>query len=158
LDGGLKTRSEVENLDIAVGGHLLRLADIADVRYGDAEPATFKIRHNGKPVVVIGVTPAPNVNLLQLGQSLQSVVEKIKAELPAGVTLSQYVDQPTLVEASVWEFEKSFLEALVIVLVVTFFFLGWRTGVVVAASVPLVLSIVAVVMYIFDEPDRISWR
>ncbi len=157
LDGGLKTRSEVEDLDIFVGGHLLRLADIADIRYGDAEPAAFKIRHNGKPVVVIGVTPAPNVNLLQLGHSLQSVVENIKAELPAGVTLSQYVDQPTLVEASVWEFEKSFLEALVIVLIVTFLFLGWRTGVVVAASVPLVLSIVAVVMYIFDwNLDRIS--
>jgi multidrug efflux pump subunit AcrB len=157
MDSALTTRSEVENLDIAVGGHLLRLADIAEIRYGDAEPAAFKIRHNGKPVVVIGVTPSPNANLIQMGQSLQTVVQKIKAELPAGVTLSQYVDQPALVNASVWEFEKSFLEALVIVLAVTFLFLGWRAGLVVAASVPLVLGIVAVVMYMFDwSLDRIS--
>ncbi len=157
MDGALKTRSDVENLDIAVGGRLLRLADIADIRYGDAEPAAFKIRHNSKPVVVIGVTPAPNVNLIGLGESLHTEVQQIKADLPAGVTLSQYVDQPKLVDASVWEFEKSFLEALVIVLAVTFLFLGWRTGIVVAASVPLVLGIVAVVMYMFDwNLDRIS--
>ena len=157
MDSALHTRSDVENLDITVGGRLLRLADIADIRYGDAEPAVFKIRHNGKPVVVIGVTPAPNVNLIQLGKTLKGVVATIKADLPAGVTLSQYVDQPALVDASVWEFERAFLEALAIVLAVTFLFLGWRTGVVVAASVPLVLGIVAVVMYMFDwNLDRIS--
>lgn len=157
MNSALHTRREVENLDIAVAGRLLRLADIAEIRYGDAEPATFRIRHNGKPVVVIGVTPAPNVNLIELGQALQRSVQQIKSELPVGVSLSQYVDQPALVDASVWEFEKSFLEALVIVLAVTFLFLGWRTGIVVAASVPLVLGIVAVVMYMFDwNLDRIS--
>ncbi len=157
MDGALHTLGDVENVSITAGDHLVRLGDVADISYGDTEPAAFRIRHNGKAVVVIGVTPEPNANLIHLGQSLKNAVQGIESGLPAGVTLSQYVDQPALVDASIWEFEKSFLEALVIVLAVTFLFLGWRTGIVVAASVPLVLAIVAVVMYVLGwNLDRIS--
>jgi Cu/Ag efflux pump CusA len=73
--------------------------------------------------------------------------------LPAGVQIQQYADQPRVVAESVWEFERSFLEALAIVLAVSFLFLGWRTGIVVAASVPPVLALVAAIMRIPDA-DR----
>ncbi|MFX6601332.1 efflux RND transporter permease subunit, partial [Acinetobacter baumannii] len=90
-----------------------------------------------------------NANILAVGRDLAAELERIRADLPAGVEIEQYADQSKVAEASVWEFEKAFLEALAIVLAVSFFFLGWRTGVVVAASVPMVLGIVAVVMYAF---------
>jgi multidrug efflux pump subunit AcrB len=157
MDGTLRNTQDTANLSIVAGDHLVRLGDVAEVKYGYAEPSTFKIRHNGKQVVVIGVTPSPNANLIELGQLLKNAVEAIRSDLPLGLFLSQYADQPSLVEDSVWEFERAFLEALAIVLAVTFLFLGWRTGVVVAASVPLVLGIVAVVMYVFDwNLDRIT--
>ena len=81
------------------------------------------------------------------GSALEQRLAQMRQQLPVGVKIQQYADQPRVVAESVWEFERSFLEALAIVLAVSFLFLGWRTGIVVAASVPLVLGLVAAVMY-----------
>ena len=95
--------------------------------------------------------------MLDLGQALEKKLDQVRSQLPAGVQIQQYADQPRVVAESVWEFERSFLEALAIVLAVSFLFLGWRTGIVVAASVPLVLGLVAAVMYLAGwNLDRIS--
>ena len=69
-------------------------------------------------------------------------MKAITAELPVGIEVTQIADQPQIVEHSVSEFVKTFVEALGIVLLVSFLSLGWRTGIVVALSVPLVLAIV----------------
>ena len=95
--------------------------------------------------------------MLDFGRALEQRLAQVRQELPAGVEIQQYADQPRVVAESVWEFERSFLEALAIVLAVSFLFLGWRTGIVVAASVPLVLGLVAAVMYAAGwSLDRIS--
>ncbi|MES2918997.1 MAG: efflux RND transporter permease subunit [Pseudomonadota bacterium] len=155
--GRLRSAAEVANVSIAAGGKLLRLGDIAKVHTGYEDPASFTIRHNGHPVLVIGVTMAANANILTLGRDLDTEIERVRADLPVGLEIEKFADQPKVAEASVWEFEKSFVEALVIVLAVSFLFLGWRTGIVVAASVPLVLGIVAVIMLAFGwNLDRIT--
>ncbi|WP_215781959.1 efflux RND transporter permease subunit [Paludibacterium sp. B53371] len=156
-DAPLHSATEVAALPVQAGARQLRLGDVARVHSGYADPPSFTIRHNGQPVLAIGVTMSRNGNILQLGKALDAQLQQIRAGLPAGVSIEQYADQPKVVEESVWEFERSFLEALAIVLAVSFFFLGWRTGIVVAASVPLVLSLVAVVMAACGWPlDRIS--
>ncbi|MBV7543690.1 efflux RND transporter permease subunit [Acidovorax sp. sic0104] len=157
VDGGLKSAADVAKVTLEVGGQLLRLADIATVRTGYEDPPSFSIRHNGVPVLAIGVTMQQNGNVLDFGKALEQRLAQIKQEIPAGIEIQQYADQPRVVEESVWEFERSFLEALAIVLAVSFLFLGWRTGIVVAASVPLVLALVAAVMYAAGwNLDRIS--
>jgi multidrug efflux pump subunit AcrB len=157
VDGGLKSVADVGNVTLEVGGQLLRLADIATVRAGYEDPPSLTIRHNGVPVLAIGVTMQSKGNVLDFGHALEQRLAQIRAELPAGVEIQQYADQPRVVAASVWEFERSFLEALAIVLAVSFLFLGWRTGIVVAASVPLVLGLVAAVMHAAGWAlDRIS--
>jgi multidrug efflux pump len=157
VDGGLHGTADVANVTLEVGGQLLRLADIATVRSGYEDPPSMTIRHNGVPVLAIGVTMQRNGNVLDFGRALEQRLTQVKQELPAGVEIQQYADQPRVVEESVWEFERSFLEALAIVLAVSFLFLGWRTGIVVAASVPLVLGLVAAVMYAAGwSLDRIS--
>jgi multidrug efflux pump len=157
VDGGLKSAADVANVALEVGGQLLRLADIATVRTGYEDPPSFSIRHNGVPVLAIGVTMQQNGNVLDFGRALEQRMAQIRQEIPAGVEIQQYADQPRVVAESVWEFERSFLEALAIVLAVSFVFLGWRTGIVVAASVPLVLALVAGVMYAAGwNLDRIS--
>jgi multidrug efflux pump subunit AcrB len=157
VDGGLKSAADVANVTLEVGGQLLRLADIATVRTGYEDPPSFSIRHNGVPVLAIGVTMQRNGNVLDFGKALEQRLAQIRQEIPAGVEIQQYADQPRVVAESVWEFERSFLEALAIVLAVSFVFLGWRTGIVVAASVPLVLALVAGVMYAAGwNLDRIS--
>jgi multidrug efflux pump len=157
VDGRLGNVRDVSNVTLEVGGQLLRLADIATVRAGYEDPPSFSIRHNGVPVLAIGVTMQANGNVLDFGQALEQRLAQVRQELPAGVEIQQYADQPRIVADSVWEFERSFLEALAIVLAVSFLFLGWRTGIVVAASVPLVLGLVAAVMYAAGwNLDRIS--
>jgi multidrug efflux pump subunit AcrB len=157
VSGTLRTIRDVEDVRIEAGGRVLRLADIASVKAGYQDPQNYTIRANGQQVLAIGVTMVKNGNVIDLGHALEEKMKTVKASLPAGVTIDKYADQPKLVADSVWEFERSFLEALAIVLAVSFLFLGWRTGIVVAASVPLVLALVAAVMHAAGwNLDRIS--
>ena len=155
--GSFRNAQDVSEVPIEVGGRLLRLSDVARVYSGLEDPPQFTARHNGQPVLMLGVTFERSGNILKLGAALDERLASLKATLPLGVTVEKVADQPSVVDESVWEFEKSFLEALVIVLAVCFLFLGWRTGIVVAASVPLVLALVAAVMLAMGwNLDRIS--
>lgn len=158
-DQGMTLRDvrDVADVPIEAGGRLLKLSDVAQVRTGLEDPPQFTVRHNGLPVVMLGVTFERSGNILKIGQALDERMTRLKEDLPRGVTVDKVADQPRIVDESVWEFEKSFLEALAIVLAVCFVFLGWRTGIVVAASVPLVLALVAIVMAAMGwNLDRIS--
>jgi multidrug efflux pump subunit AcrB len=157
VSGALASLKDVEGISLAIGGRLMKLADIATVRSGVEDPASFTIRHNGVPVIALGITMAKDGDILALGEALAARTAQVRAALPVGVELELYADQPKVVEESVWEFERSFLEALAIVLAVSFLALGMRTGIVVAASIPLVLGLVAAVMYAAGWTlDRIS--
>ncbi len=157
VDGRFSGVADIQNVTLDVGGQLLRLADVATVKNGYEDPPSLTIRHNGVPVLAIGVTLKRNGNVTEFGKAIDERMTQIRQELPAGVEVQQYADQPRVVAASIWEFERAFLEALAIVLAVSFLFLGWRTGIVVAASVPLVLGLVAAVMYAAGwNLDRIS--
>ena len=157
VDGALHSALDIEKVSIEAGGRIVRLSDIATVRAGYEEPPSFVIRHNGRQVLVIATTMTPNANILKVGEAVDERMAEIQAGLPTGISLEKYADQPKVVEESVWEFQRSFLEALVIVLAISFLALGRQAGIVVAASVPLVLGIVLLVMYLAGwSLDRIS--
>src|SRR5205085_7608529 len=113
---------------------------------GYEDPPTYTVRHNGQPVLMLGITMTDDGNIVQLGKAMDSAVATIQGELPHGVELERVADQPTTVKDAVWDFERSLMEALIIVIAVSLVSLGWRTGIVVALSVPLVLGGVAIVM------------
>ena len=98
------------------------------------------------PALIVGVVMQKGGNILDLGEHLKTAVDAFAAEMPAGIDIEQIADQPHVVEHAVGEFVRSFMEALGIVLLVSFLSLGWRSGIVVALSVPLVLAIVFIVM------------
>lgn len=157
VSGGFQRLEDVQDVRLNVGNRIVRLGDVASVSAGYEDPPGFTIRHQGQPALAIGVTMVRNANIQKFGDALERKLAEVRKELPLGVTVKQYADQPSVVHASVWEFERAFLEALTIVLAVCFVFLGWRTGIVVAASIPLVLGLVAIVMYAMDwSLDRIS--
>ncbi len=157
VTGALRSVSDVAKIPVEVGGKLLVLSDLATVRSGTEDPASYAIRHNGVPALAIGVTMVKNGNILELGRALDAAVAGVRAGLPVGIEVDKYADQPKIVADSIWEFQRSFLEALAIVLGVSLLALGWRTGIVVAVSVPLVLGLVATVMYAAGwNLDRIS--
>ena len=157
LTGSFRNAQDVAEVPIEAGGRMLRLGDVAQVRSGLEDPPQFTVRHNGQAVLMLGLTFERSGNVLKLGEALDARMSALKAALPLGVVVDKVADQPKIIDDSVWEFERSFLEALAIVLAVCFLSLGWRTGIVVAASVPLVLALVATVMLIMGwNLDRIS--
>ncbi len=157
LSGHFRTLRDIEQLLITSGDKQVRLTDIATVRQDFEDPANFRVRHNGRQVLLFGLNFQRSGNLLQIGAAVDAQLAQLQQQLPLGVTLEKVADQPKVVADSVWEFERSFLEALVIVMAVCLFALGLRTGVIVAMSVPLVLAMVAIVMMLMDwNLDRIS--
>ena len=147
VTGAFSGAEAIAAVPVQADGRVFRLGDIATVKRGYEDPATFIVREGGKPAIGLGVSMADGANIITLGENLKEAMKSITAELPVGIDVTQIADQPHIVDESVSEFVKSFGEALAIVLVVGFLSLGWRTGIVVALSVPLVLAIVLLVMY-----------
>jgi multidrug efflux pump subunit AcrB len=146
VTGALDGAKAVAETPVEASGRVFRLGDIATVTHGFADPPDFVVRQKDKPAVGIGVVMAKGANILDLGPAVNSATAGFMAAVPQGFNLEQIADQPAVVEHAVEEFVHSFIEALAIVLFVSFLALGWRTGIVVALSVPLVLAIVFVVM------------
>ncbi|WP_127091882.1 efflux RND transporter permease subunit [Aquabacter cavernae] len=147
LTGAFSGVDAIAAVPVAAGNAVFRLGDVATVRRGYEDPASFIIRQHGRDAIGIGVSMEAGANILTLGQNLKTAMDTAMAELPMGIDVTQAADQPHIVSESVGEFLKTFAEALVIVLVVSFLSLGFRTGIVVALSVPLVLAIVFLVMF-----------
>ncbi len=125
---------------------MFRLGDIATVTHGFVDPPSFIVRQEGKSAIGVGVVSAKSANILRLGEDVTAAKADFMKAVPQGINVDLIADQPKVVDHAVEEFVHSFIEALVIVLFVSFLALGWRTGIVVAASVPLVLAIVFIVM------------
>ena len=140
---GVKTVAETP---VEANGRVFRVGDIAAVTHGYVDPPDFVVRQRGKQAIGIGVVMAKGANILELGPAVGSAAAEFMAAVPQGFDFEQIADQPAVVDHAVGEFVHSFVEALAIVLFVSFLALGLRTGIVVALSVPLVLAVVFIVM------------
>ena len=157
LDGALDTLDKIRNTPIVAQGRTLKLSDVASVTRGYEDPATFFVRNNGEPSLLLGIIMRDGWNGLDLGEALQEEVKAINGELPLGMTLSNVTDQSVNISASIDEFMIKFFVALLVVMLVCFVSMGWRVGIVVAAAVPLTLAFVFVVMAATDKNfDRIT--
>ncbi|WP_375739512.1 efflux RND transporter permease subunit [Pseudomonas boanensis] len=157
LDGAFDSLKLIENVPINAGGKLLRIADVATVQRGYEDPPTYRIRHQGEPALMLGVIMEPHFNGLELDKSLQAEEDRIHAELPLGVMFDKVSDQAEKIRIAVNEFMLKFFVALGVVMLISLLALGFRVGLVVAAAVPLTLSIVFVVMLMSGrEFDRIT--
>ena len=153
----LQAAEALAALPLNAHGRLLRLGDIAAISRGVADPPASTMRYNGRPALGIGVSMADGGNMLALGRLVAARMAEVAPSLPLGVQVGRLHDQSEVVALDVGEFEQSFLEALAIVLAVSFISLGWRTGIVVAISVPLVLAGVFVGMKLWGiDLQRIS--
>ena len=146
VTGALDGAKAVAETPVEANGRVFRLGDIATVTHGFVDPPDFQVRQESKPAIGIGVVMAKGANILDLGPAVSSATSEFMAAVPQGFDLEQIADEPKVVEHAVGEFVHSFVEALAIVLFVSFLALGWRTGIVVALSVPLVLAIVFIIM------------
>lgn len=146
VTGAYDSVKAVAETPVEGNGRVFRLGDIATVTHGFVDPPDYQVRQEGKPAIGIGVVMAKGANILELGEQVKKATAQFMSAVPQGFNIEQIADQPQVVEHAVGEFVHSFVEALAIVLFVSFLALGWRTGIVVALSVPLVLAIVFIVM------------
>src|SRR5262249_25580286 len=121
------------------------------------DPATFLVRHNGQPAMMLNVVMRDGFNGLTLGRLLEEERKKLQTTLPTGMTLSKVTDQSTIIKEAVGEFQLKFFVALLVVMLVCLLSLGWRVGIVVAAAVPITLSATLMIMFATGRVlDRIT--
>ncbi|MBN8758995.1 MAG: multidrug transporter AcrB [Thiobacillus sp. 65-69] len=142
---------------IRVGTRSLRLGDIAEVTRRYEDPPAAEIRSQGAPAVLLGVSLAEGGDVLALGRDVAASMAAMQQRLPVGLEIHRIHDQPGIVSHAVRLFMQSFLEAVAIVLAVTFVALKWRAGLVVTLSIPVVLAITFTAMWLFGiDLHRIS--
>src|SRR5215204_2168390 len=146
ITGALDGARAVAETPVEAAGRTFRPGGIATVTRGVEDPSDYLVRQRGKPALGVGVVMAKGANILDFGKAVGAAKDEFMGAVPQGIDIEQIADQPRIVDHAIFEFLRSFAEALAIVLVVSFLSLGWRTGIVVAFSVPLVLAITFVTM------------
>ncbi|MCD9127041.1 efflux RND transporter permease subunit [Luteimonas fraxinea] len=150
VDGAFESVDAIRDFPIRAGDRTVRLGDIATVERGFADPAAPRMRFMGEDAIGIAVAMHDGGDILKLGTRLENEFARLQETLPAGMALRKVSDQPRAVRDSVGEFVKVLAEAVIIVLLVSFVSLGFRTGLVVAVSIPLVLAMTFIAMDQFD--------
>lgn len=140
VEGAFDKLQTIRDTPIVVQGRTLKLSDVATVERGYEDPATFQIRNNGEPALLLGVVMRDGWNGLNLGNALDAEVASINAGMPLGMSLTKVTDQAVNIHSAVDEFMVKFFVALLVVMVVSFASMGWRVGIVVSAAVPLTLA------------------
>ncbi|EMQ0072063.1 TPA: efflux RND transporter permease subunit [Acinetobacter baumannii] len=150
VSGQLQSVEDIKKMPLLVGDKTIQLGDVADVYRGFSQPAQPRMRFMGDNGIGIAVSMRKGGDIIALGKNLETEFTQLQKTLPLGMKLQKVSDQPVAVQRSIHEFVKVLAEAVIIVLLVSFFSLGFRTGLVVAFSIPLVLAMTFAGMNLFD--------
>lgn len=146
VSGAFRSELDVANINFAFGGRMLRLSDIARVRRAYSDPPQPMFRINSEPAIGLAIAMREGGDILALGRNIKQAMADITADLPIGVEPKLIADQAVTVDSAISEFMTSLLQAIGIILVVSFISLGVRPGLIVALSIPLTLAIVFPIM------------
>ncbi|AWJ83541.1 ACR family transporter [Azospirillum sp. TSH58] len=150
VSGAFTSEDSLRAISLRANDKFYRLADLADIRRGYADPPSPLFRYNGQPAIGMIISMAAGGNVLTFGEGIHQRMRQVEANLPVGIGVHLVANQSVVVEESVAGFTKALKEAVVIVLVVSFISLGLRAGLVVATSIPLVLAMTFIGMEFFD--------
>ena len=157
VEGDVKRVEDIREMRLRSGDGVTRLGDIATVSAGLQDPYQRKFRFNGQDSVQIGVVMAKGFKVTDVGGDIEATYHRFEQALPYGVEVEQISNQPEVVTEAIGEFMRALGEALAIVLVVSFLSIGWRSGLVIAITIPLVLAATFAIMYQLGiELQRIS--
>lgn len=157
VSGAFRSEQDLLDVNFPVGGRMLRLSDIAQVRRSFADPPQPLFRVNGEPAIGLAIAMREGGDILALGKNIKQAMAQITANLPVGIQPTLVADQAVTVESAISEFMTSLLQAVAIILAVSFVSLGVRPGLVIATSIPLTLAIVFAVMQLTGiDMQRIS--
>jgi multidrug efflux pump len=146
VSGAFGSEQDVANTNFVVNGRVLRLSDIAQVRRAHADPPQPMFRINGEPAIGLAIAMREGGDILALGENIKRAMARVTADLPIGIEPKLIADQAVTVDSAISEFMTSLLQAIAIILVVSFISLGVRPGLIIALSIPLTLAIVFPIM------------
>ena len=147
INGVFDSVDAVKNMPIRINNQTIRLGDIADVTMTYKDPSSPQFYYEGKPAIGIAISMDAGANNIEFGNAIDTKLKELKTTIPAGLNLDQVSNQPHIVKESIGDFSQSLFEAIAIVLLVSFASLGIRTGIVVALTIPVVVSTTFVLMY-----------
>ena len=147
INGVFDSVDAVKNMPIRINNQTIQLGDIADVTMTYKDPSSPQFYYEGKPSIGIAISMDAGANNIEFGKSIDTKLKELKTTIPAGLNLDQVSNQPHIVKESIGDFSQSLFEAIAIVLLVSFASLGIRTGIVVALTIPVVVSTTFVLMY-----------
>jgi len=147
VNGVFDSVDAVKNMPARINNQIVRLGDVADVTMTYKDPSSPQFYYEGKPAIGIAISMDAGANNIEFGEAIDNKLKEFKTTIPAGLNLDQVSNQPHIVKESIGDFSQSLFEAIAIVLIVSFASLGIRTGVVVALTIPVVVSTVFVLMY-----------
>jgi multidrug efflux pump subunit AcrB len=157
VSGAFESEADIREINLAVGGQMVRLADIATVRRAFVDPAQPIFRVNGRDAIGLGVAMREGGDILGLGERLRERMARIMADTPVGIEATLVADQSVVVDEAIDDFMTSLWQAVGIILAISFISLGVRPGLVVALAIPLTLAIVFAVMFVMAiDMQRIS--
>ncbi|MDR6658395.1 multidrug efflux pump subunit AcrB [Tardiphaga robiniae] len=157
VSGAFQSEQDVADINFVAGGRMIRLSDIARITRGYSDPPQPLFRVNGEPAIGLALSMRDGGDILALGKSLKRAMAAITADLPIGIEPKLIADQAVTVESAISEFMMSLLQAIAIILVVSFISLGVRPGLIIALSIPLTLAIVFPIMKLAGiDMQRIS--
>lgn len=157
LNSDLSNPDDLANVPIRIAGKLIKLSDLATVRRGYEDPASYMVRDAGKDAIILGVTMNKGVNGLHLGARLDKFLDKERARLPLGMELNQLTNQAEAIAGAVDLFQVKFLIAVVVVVLISIFAIGLRAGIVVGIAVPITLGLTFLIMNSADMTlNRVS--
>lgn len=147
INGVFDSVDAVKNMPIRINNQTIRLGDIADVTMTYKDPSSPQFYYEGKPAIGIAISMDADANNIEFGKAIDTKLKELKTTIPAGLSLDQVSNQPHIVKESIGDFSQSLFEAIAIVLLVSFASLGIRTGIVVALTIPVVVSTTFILMY-----------
>ena len=147
INGVFDSVDAVKNMPVRINNQTIRLGDIADVTMTYKDPSSPQFYYEGKPAIGIAISMDAGANNIEFGKAIDTKLKELKTTIPAGLSLDQVSNQPHIVKESIGDFSQSLFEAITIVLLVSFASLGIRTGIVVALTIPVVVSTTFVLMY-----------
>ena len=147
INGVFDSVDAVKNMPIRINNQTIRLGDIANVTMTYKDPSSPQFYYEGKPAIGIAISMDAGANNIEFGKAIDTKLKELKTTIPAGLSLDQVSNQPHIVKESIGDFSQSLFEAIAIVLLVSFASLGIRTGIVVALTIPVVVSTTFVLMY-----------
>ncbi|MET3968235.1 efflux RND transporter permease subunit [Bradyrhizobium sp. S3.9.1] len=157
VSGSFQSEQDIANINFSAGGRMLRLSDIAQVRRGYTDPPQPMFRINGKPAIGLAIAMRDGGDILALGANIRKAMAQITADLPIGIEPSLVADQPVVVHQAIREFTVSLMQAIGIIMVVSFISLGVRPGLIIALAIPFTLAIVFPIMGLLSiDMQRIS--